>query len=339
MRIGVVVLNWNGWADTLECLESLLRCRGLEGPIVVCDNDSDDESVERLRDWAEGRLDVWVPPQAPLRRLSHPPSPRPIPIVEYDRAAAEAGEGAAESASTARVVLIRTGTNLGFASGNNVGLRYLLGRPEIDAIWLLNNDAVVEPGAAEALIAEAERDAGIGLCGSTLLYYDEPERVQAAGGATYNPWLALPRHIGESAPLSRLPEAAHVRARMAYPTGASLLVTRGFLEEVGLMGEDYFLYFEELDWARRGAGRFRVGYARDSRVYHREGRSVGTDGAERKSRLADYYFLRNRMRITRRYYPRRIPTVRLALLMALVNRLRRRQWDRMGMIARIWREE
>lgn len=339
MRIGVVVLNWNGWADTLECLESLLRCRAIGGPIVVCDNDSEDESVERLRDWAEGRLDVWVPPEAPLRGLSHPPIPRPIPIVEHDRASAEAANGVGEAESAARLVLIRTGANLGFAGGNNVGLRYLLGRADVDGVWLLNNDTVVDPGAAAALIAEVERDERIGLCGSTLLYYEEPERVQAAGGATYNAWMALPRHIGEALPVSRLPDPDQVRARMAFPTAASVLVTRAFLEEVGLMSEDYFFYFEELDWARRGAGRFRIGYAPDSRVYHREGRSIGNAGAKRKSYLSDYYFLRNRMRITRRYFPRRMLTVRLALLLALVNRLRRRQWDRIGMIARIWREE
>ena len=131
MRIGVVVLNWNGWADTLECLESLLRCRAIGGPIVVCDNDSEDESVERLRDWAEGRLDVWVPPEAPLRGLSHPPIPRPIPIVEHDRASAGAANGVGEAESAARLVLIRTGANLGFAGGNNVGLRYLLGRADV----------------------------------------------------------------------------------------------------------------------------------------------------------------------------------------------------------------
>ena len=336
MRIGVVVLNWNGWPDTLECLESLLRCRGVEGPIVVCDNDSADDSLDRLKAWAEGRLDVWTPPGAPLRDLSHPPHPRPIPFVEHDRGAAERGGDDRDDA--ARLVLVRTEANLGFAGGNNVGLRYLLARQDVDAVWLLNNDTVVDPGAAEALAAEVARDPRIGLCGSTLLYYHEPDRVQAAGGASYNAWLALPRHIGESLPLARIPGADEVRARLAYPTGASMLVTRVFLEAVGLMSEDYFLYFEELDWARRAAGRFRVGYAPESRVYHREGRSTGTDGSERKSATADYYFLRNRLRVTRRHFPGREATVRFGLLLALVNRLRRRQWDRVGMIARIWRD-
>lgn len=338
MRIGVVVLNWNGWPDTLECLESLLRCRGVDGPIVVCDNASDDDSLDRIRDWAQGRLDVWTPRAAPLRALSHPPHPRPIPYVEHDRATAERGGGPGEKDAAIRLVLVRTGDNLGYAGGNNVGMRYLLARGDIDAVWLLNNDTVVDPGAAEALAAEVRRDPRVGLCGSTLLYYQEPDRVQAAGGASYNAWLALPRHIGESRPLASIPAAEEVRAKLAYPTGASMLVTRAFLEEVGLMSEDYFLYFEELDWACRGAGRFQVGYAPESRVYHREGRSTGTDGPERKSAMADYYFLRNRLRVTRRHYPRREATVRLGLLIALANRLRRRQWDRVGMIARIWRE-
>ena len=336
MRIAVVVLNWNGWADTIECLESVLRADGITGPVIVPDNDSDDDSIARIRAWAEGRVAVAVPEDHPLRGHSYPPVPKPVAYVEYDRAGAEEGGNAADH--DVPLVLIHTGGNLGFAGGNNVGLRYALGRPDIDAVWVLNNDTVVHRDAARELIGEVQREPGIGICGSTLLYYDRPERVQALGGASYNAWLALPAHIGESRPAADLPAADEVVRRMAYVTGASMLATRPFLEEVGLMEEEYFLYFEELDWARRAAGRFRMGYAPGSIVYHKEGRSIGTRGAGQKSALADFYFMRNRLLVTRRHFPRRLLTVRMALLLALANRVRRRQWDRVPMIFRLWRE-
>ena len=336
MRIAVVILNWNGWVDTLECLESVLRAEGVEGPVVVCDNDSQDNSLERIRAWAEGRQSVEVPKHHPLASYTHPPLPKPVRYVEYDREMAERG-GAPEDHDIP-LVLVRTGGNLGFAGGNNVGLRYALARPDIDAVWLLNNDTVVDSGAARALIHATVRDPTIGMCGSTLLYYDRPEVVQALGGASYNERMALPSHIGESGPLPDDPDVEAVVGRMAYVAGASMLVTRRFLEEVGLMEESYFLYFEELDWALRAAGRFRLGYAPDSIVYHKEGRSIGTRGAERKSALADYYFLRNRLLITRRFFPSRLSTVRFAILLALANRIRRRQWDRVRMILQLWRE-
>lgn len=336
MRIAVVILNWNGWTDTLECLESLFRAEGIQGPIVVCDNDSQDDSLTRIRGWAEGREKVAIPNDHPLAHLSHPPVPKPIRYVEYDREKAERGGAPAEH--DIPLVLVRTGANLGFAGGNNVGLGYALARPDVDAVWLLNNDTVVHPEAARALIEIMARDPGIGICGSTLLYYDRPELVQALGGARYNEWMALPAHIGDSTPAHEIPDPAEVVAQMAYVAGASMLVSRGFLEEVGLMEEGYFLYFEELDWARRAAGRFRLGYAPESIVYHKEGRSIGTQGAEQKSALADYYFVRNRLRVTRRHFPSRLPTVRMAILLALANRIRRRQWDRVRMILRLWRE-
>jgi GT2 family glycosyltransferase len=109
------------------------------------------------------------------------------------------------------------------------------------------------------------------------------------------------------------------------------------LEEVGLLQEDYFLYFEELDWAVRARGRFRLGYAASSVVYHKEGSSIG--GSDRaktaKSATADLYALKNRVRFTRRFYPYALPTVYLGLLLALANRVRRRQWDRVALIVRI----
>src|SRR5690606_5006085 len=104
--------------------------------------------------------------------------------VEYDREKAERGGAPAEH--DIPLVLVRTGANLGFAGGNNVGLGYALARPDVDAVWLLNNDTVVHPEAARALIEIMARDPGIGICGSTLLYYDRPELVQALGGARYN---------------------------------------------------------------------------------------------------------------------------------------------------------
>jgi GT2 family glycosyltransferase len=123
-----------------------------------------------------------------------------------------------------------------------------------------------------------------------------------------------------------------------YVCGVSVLATRRFLEEVGLMEESYFLYFEELDWAVRGAAFARV-YAHDSVVYHREGRSTGASTDWRKkSELSDYYTLRSRLLFTRRFFPSALPTVYCGLLGAALNRLLRRQFGRAGMVLDIMRD-
>jgi GT2 family glycosyltransferase len=333
MRVAVVVLNWNGWQDTLECLESLWRSEARPAQVIVCDNDSQDDSVERIKAWAEGRLDVYVPPSHPLRSRSWPPARKPISYVEYGRAEAEKGGRRNDAAP---LVLIHVGRNLGFAGGNNVGLRYALCQPDIDFVWLLNNDTVVERDALQHLIDTFEAAPDSGIVGSTLLYYDRPDVVQALGGASYNRWLALPRQIGTLNRVGAPIQEADVAQRLDYVAGASMLVSRRYLETVGLMSEDYFLYFEELDWALRGRGRFCLGYAPKSVVYHKEGASIGTGTyAVQKSWTADYHFMRNRILITRKFLPHCLPTVYAALVVAMLRRARHRQWDRVRMIARL----
>lgn len=331
MKVCVVLVNWNGWADTLECLESLLRCEPGGFTVVVCDNASGDGSLQRIRDWAEGRLDVALGPASPLRPLSFPPLPKPVPYAAYDRADAERGGGAGDP----RLVLVDTGENLGFAGGNNVGIRYALARGGFDYLWLLNNDTVVRPDALRRLVEEAERNPGAGIIGSTLLYYDRPDTVQTLGGGTYNWWLGLPRHIGAEE-AAGTPRGAGARRDMTYVVGASMLVRASFVREVGLLSEEYFLYFEELDWAARARGRYTLGYAPESVVYHREGSSTGGKAAGAKSRVADYHFYRNRVRFTRKFAPALLPAVHLSLLLPMARRARRGEWDRVRMLAKLW---
>ncbi len=328
-----LILNKEGWEDTLECLESLFRSQPSALPVIVCDNGSENGSLDQIRAWADGLLDAYIAPDHPLRSLTGPPVPKPVRYAEYDRASAESG---GDPHDDSPLILIQTGANLGFAGGNNVGLRYVLARGGFDQVWLLNPDTVVRPDALGHLVNVIERDPEVGLCGSTLLYYSDPEVVQVMGGAKYNEWFALPRHIGTGALASATRRTDEIEQEMDFVYGASMLVSTRFLFEVGLMEEGYFLYFEELDWALRGKMKgFRLGYASESIVYHREGSRLGKGDA--KSPLADLHFIRNRLKVTRRYHPAAMPTVYLALLVAMFRRARRGQWDRVRMVLDVMR--
>jgi len=332
-RVYIVLLNWNGWGDTIECLECLLRLQYPDYRVVVCDNGSEDGSIDRIRDWADGRLDVRVSPGMDARCLSFPPVGKPIPYFEYERAAAEAG---GRTGVDAPLVLIRTGGNLGFAGGTNVGLRYGLAKGDLDYAWILNNDTASLPDSLGALVRRMEQDPGVGFCGSTILRYAAPGRIQALGGAAYNKWIGSNRHLGLSLKYPLVVDETEIEKRMRYVIGASMLVSRRLLGEIGLMCEDYFLYFEELDWATRAKGKFSLAFASRSVVFHKEGGTIGTksDPME-KSFLSDYYSLRNRLVFTRKHHPVALPTVWLGLFVALARRLRRGQLDRAGMIVRL----
>jgi GT2 family glycosyltransferase len=328
-RVYVVVVNWNGWADTLECLESLFRTDHPEYRVLVCDNASTDGSLERIQAWAAGRLEAPVSPDSPLRRLSSPPVPKPVACAVHD---ARLGDGPVTVGEGTRLELLAAPSNLGFAGGNNTALRLALSRDDFEYAWLLNNDTVVEPDALVRLLARMRARPEAGMCGSTLRFYEPPHDVQAYGGATYNRWLAVPRNVTR---LGRGEDPADVESRLDYAMGASLLVSKAFLRDVGLMSEDYFLFFEELDWATRARGRYGLAYAPDSLVFHKGGLSTGLSRT-RASPLAEYYMNRSRLVYARRHTPWALPSVFLWHVLAMGNSIVRWRPARMGMLGRIY---
>lgn len=260
--VHVVIVNWNGWVDTVECLDSLLELDWMDVQITVCDNGSEDGSVGQLADWF----------------AAHP------------------GRGA----------VIETGKNLGFAGGCNVGIARALADAECRYIWLLNNDTVVTPGALTALVTLMEAEPDIAACGSTLLYHYRPEMVQGLGG-WFNPWIGRGGHLGQNGSADALPSRAEIEGRLDYVIGASMLVRRAVFERIGGLLEDYFLYFEELDLARRLLAGERQAWAPDSVVYHKEGRSIGSSSLGRPSDISLYYLQVNLLRFYRRYHPWLVP--------------------------------
>lgn len=312
MHSWVILLNWNGWKDTIECLESVLRLNSPDFGVVVCDNASSDGSLERIKKWARGEiLSQCANPQ--LSHLVLPPLPKPIVYLELTRKQAESKH----SRHNARLVLIQTGTNLGFAAGNNVGLRYALSDPDCENFWILNNDTVVEPDSLSAMICLMQKRPEVGLCGSLHLSYYNPKEVQAQGGKSYCRWTARVR----TPPLRLAEKLNSDPTPMDFISGASMLASRAFLERVGLMEESYFLYFEELDWAMRAKQQFKLGYARESVIYHKEGSAIGshTDRMKR-SLLSDKYLSRNRVLFTKRFLPWAMPTVLISVFLAAAHR-------------------
>lgn len=302
--VSVIILNWNGWQDTVECLSSLFQSTGLAFRVIVCDNASRDDSLHKITEWARCNLT-----SAELECLSR------ADVL-----------GGASAAARTKLVVVDNGANLGFAGGNNIGLRLALRDPDCDYVWLLNNDTVVEPDALAKAVAHAESNLGIGICGSTLVYYRERSQVQAFGGAHYSRISGRSVHVGAFSSLVDVPRnPGEVEAGLSYVVGAAMLVRRGFVEQVGLMREDYFLYFEENDWATRGRGGFRLGYAPQSIVYHKEGASIGTS-SNGGSALSVYFLYRNRLKFSWRFYPLWVPTVLMFCMLDIAKLVLRRRW-------------
>lgn len=332
-KVYVVVLNYNGWRDTLECLESLLKLDYQNLQIVVVDNASGDGSAEKIRAWAAGSLlpDVQNPDLASMSTPAHA-KPLTLRLVPADAMAA-----AAPNRDGLPIVLIESAHNGGYAAGNNHGIRFALNDPDCAYLWLLNNDTVVRPDALTHLVARCETDPAIGICGSALVYYHDPVTLQARGGARFNRWIGTSHHVGEGAafPSEAGPAPGET---LDYVVGASMFVTRTFVEQAGLMYEDYFLYFEEIDWAcRRGA--LMVAYAPQSVVYHKEGATIGMNKKSvQYGKGGDFYLHRNRLVFARRNFPLGLPVVALRLLVVAMKSIQAGRWGRARMFLspRFW---
>jgi hypothetical protein len=329
-KVYIILLNWNGWQDTIECLESVLRLDHDSFRVIVCDNASADGSLDRIAEWASGSLAAGCS-NAELQHLTSPPYPKPIPFIRI-----EPGVQMHLGTRDEKLILVQTGDNLGFAGGCNVGLRLALGAGDLDYAWLLNNDTVVEPDALSSLVKTMQQRSEIGICGSTLLYYHSPRTVQVFGGCTYNRWTARNGSIGHGHGLDQVMPTHEVERRMGFVVGASMCVSCAFLQQVGLMDERYFIYFEEIDWATRAKGRFLQAYCPESVVYHKEGSSIGTSQTKGKPRseLCERFASRNRILFTRIHYPAALVTVLPAILLSIVHRLVTGQFRHFVMLLR-----
>ena len=325
--VTIIVLNWHGWADTIECLESVFRQDYPNYRVVVCDNASRDGSFEKIRAWAAGDLPVDGPGDHPLARLQTPPVPKPIRVAAFDAPPAEGAD-----ASDAPLVLIRTGGNLGFAGGNNVGIRFARREPGTKYIWLLNNDTVVDAAALSRMVEEAERDPQVAMVGSKLMDYERPGEIQTIGGGRVTRWRGLTYPIGAGEQDEGQWEE---RFDPDYITGASLLARAEAIDEIGEMDESYFLYSEEVDWCLRARRRrFALRYSPGSVVWHKGGRSVGYG-----SSLHDYHTVRSMLLLVRNFYPHLLPiTFVYSLGRCLAPKIVRLQYDRFRAVLRAYRD-
>ena len=296
-RVYIVLVNWNGHKESIECIESILRLNYTNFRIVLCDNDSTDGSVNILLKWAENRT-CYQAPDNLLSKYTTPPLLNSITCQVID----------ADSINDCRVsheelVLINTGGNLGFAGGNNVGIRFALSQRDCDYIWLLNNDTVVVPETLDYLVERATNDNEIGMVGATIHYYHQPDIIQALGGARFNKYLAMSYLFGITSKFDEIKEdeISGVEPQIDWVSGACMLMPIQFIKEVGFMDERYFLYFEELDWALRAKGKFKLAFAPKAKIFHKHG---STTNENKQSDVSVYFRCRSRLKLYRKLLPR-----------------------------------
>ncbi len=194
------------------------------------------------------------------------------------------------------VELIRAQVNLGYAAGNNVGIRRALDRGA-DWILLVNNDATVAPDVIDALVAAASRHPDAGALAGKV-YIDEPPDVLWYAGGSFEPRLG---YSGRVRGAGKRDGGGYDRERdVDWGTGALLAVSRAAIDSVGLLDEELFAYVEDVDWCLRiRAAGLRVVFVPSARAWHRV--SASTGGAASTTSL--YYHCRNTLAVCERRAP------------------------------------
>lgn len=238
-KVAIVVLNWNGKQDTLECLESIGKLDYPNYQTIVVDNGSTDDSVDAIR-------------------------------TQFQN-----------------VVVLQTGANLGYAGGNNVGIKRAL-ESGAAYILILNNDTIVDPSLLSAFVGATKIAPGAGVYGAKIYFHNQPETLWFAGGRWHAAKMGF-EHIG----YGQKDGAEYAAYRECdYVTGCALFAGADVFRKVGLLDEDFFLTYEETDWCYRARGQ---GYlcliTPGAKLWHKVSVSFGGSG----SPLQKYFMTRNKL--------------------------------------------
>lgn len=189
------------------------------------------------------------------------------------------------------VKVIRSVQNLGFAGGNNLAITQANGH----YLMFLNNDTEVEPGFLEPLVAHMESHPSTGICAAKLRFFHGDQRIQFAGSTPLHPIKVQSFAHGYGQRNEEYLDKHPKETALAH--GAAMMVRSSVIPHVGLMPEEYFLYYEEIDWCEsiKAAG-YQIWYIPTSVVFHKESMSVG-----KSSSLQVYYKTRNRIRLVRKW--------------------------------------
>ena len=189
------------------------------------------------------------------------------------------------------VIAIKSDKNLGFAGGNNLGIKAAKGK----YIFLVNNDTIFKEFKVQALINRLESSDDIGIVCPKIRFAWGNNPIQFTGYTPLSKITIRNQAIGYGEEDKGQYEKAHPTP---YAHGAAMLIKREALEKIGLMPECYFLYYEELDWsmmfARAG---YQIWYEPACTIYHKESQATG-----RNSPLRTYYITRNRLLLVKRNY-------------------------------------
>jgi GT2 family glycosyltransferase len=286
-HISVIILNWNGWQDTIECLESVFKLDYETFNVILIDNHSSDDSLYQIRNWVSGTADVPINTKFP--ELIYPLHPKPINFIELTDGDFSGSDSILRNRD---LVLIKNSANLGFAVANNQAMVLSEKLFQSKYYFLLNNDTVIEKDALTDLVERMEEDDTISAAQSTIFSYEDNKKIASAGGRVLF-W-------GQTKYYKQI-DTNEVK-NISFISGCAFFIKAEVIRTHGYLTELFFHGEEDFEFSMRSKKKhLKIICSGGSRVYHKAGSSV-------KKLLRDYertvlLFALNRTVNLKYYYP------------------------------------
>jgi GT2 family glycosyltransferase len=258
-QVSIIILNWNGWKDTIECLESVYQIKYTNYNIVLVDNGSEDESIDMIRKYAAGEFDVES------NFFEFKMQNKPIKIFEYTNNDIDSLSSLSEEVNNIdpdrKLFFIKNDHNYGFSEGNNIGIKFSIQILRSDYILLLNNDTIIDTDSLTELATFADNNKKVGIVGPKVYYYDKPDQVAYIG---HNVNLCSGRI---SDPEVKNPSSP---MKIDFIVGCGLLIKTNVIKDIGMLDPNYFLYYEDVDLCLRACkSGYDIFYVPSSKIWHK----------------------------------------------------------------------
>ncbi|MFL0249129.1 glycosyltransferase family 2 protein [Clostridium neuense] len=241
----IIIVNYNGYKDTIDCVNSLRKIKYDNYKIVIIDNDSTNDSVKKLKFYLED------------------------------------------------CTILSMKSNLGFAGGNNFGINYAL-KNNAEFVLLLNNDTIVKDDFLNNMILTFIKETNAGIVGCKIMYHKEKNRIWYGGGKI--DWF---KFIGIHFGMKEFDNGqCDFEKEIDFMTGCCMLIKKDVFKKVGMLPEEYFMYFEDLDFCVRVKDfGYKILYNPKSVIYHKVGLSSGGE----ESQFSVEWGTRNRIVFMNKY--------------------------------------
>jgi len=281
-RVSIIILNWNGWKDTIECLESVYQNAYANYEVLVVDNGSKDNSIEMIKKWASGDEKILS------SYFTYSKKNKPIKYFEYTKKELELrtylrGKKKLDPLpSNRKLFIINNDKNYGFAEGNNIAIRQVLNENKSDYLFLLNNDTYIPKDTISKFVNSYIGNNKIAIVGAKILSYSD--KTFQIGAKYVNFYTCAERNVNSNN--SVFSDSI---------SGCAFMVKLSNISGVKpLFDPYYFCYYEDLDFFQNyKKNGYRILYNPDIEIFHKLSKSTGGDSS--RSMFRYYYIWRNRL--------------------------------------------